>query len=74
MCGELAFPLSTVCALAPCCPGIGGALYKRVVVYGTRNLRAVDVSVVPVVLQNNTQSTDHAVAERAADTTKVVMD
>ena len=45
----------------------GGVVDERLVVYGTRNLRVVDASIIPIIPQANTQSTVYAVAERAAD-------
>ena len=48
----------------------GGVVDERLVVYGTRNLRVVDASIIPIISQANTQSTVYAVAERAADLIK----
>ena len=47
-----------------------GVVDERLVVYGTRNLRVVDASIIPIIPQSNTQSTVYAVAERAADLIK----
>jgi choline dehydrogenase-like flavoprotein len=48
----------------------GGVVNDRLIVYGTRNLRIADASIIPVIPQSNTQSTVYAVAERAADIIK----
>ncbi|KAL8992385.1 MAG: hypothetical protein Q9169_007143 [Polycauliona sp. 2 TL-2023] len=49
---------------------LGGVVDERLRVYGTRNLRIVDASVVPLEPRGNIQSTVYAVAERAADIIK----
>lgn len=56
------------CAMMP--RDQGGVVDERLVVHGTRNLRVVDASVIPIIPQSNTQSTVYAVAERAADLIK----
>ena len=43
---------------------------ERLVVYGTRNLRVVDVIVMPIIPQSIIMSTVYAVAERAVDLIK----
>jgi choline dehydrogenase-like flavoprotein len=49
----------------------GGVVNERLIVYGTKNLRVVDASIMPTIPQANTQSTVYAVAERAADLIKM---
>ena len=56
------------CAMLP--QEKGGVVSERLVVYGTKNLRVVDASVMPIIPQSNTMSTVYAVAERAADLIK----
>jgi choline dehydrogenase-like flavoprotein len=57
------------CSMLP--PDKGGVVSERLVVYGTKNLRVVDASIMPIIPQANTQSTVYAVAERAADLIKM---
>jgi choline dehydrogenase-like flavoprotein len=57
------------CSMLP--PDRGGVVDERLVVYGTKNLRVVDASIMPIIPQANTQSTVYAVAERAADLIKM---
>jgi choline dehydrogenase-like flavoprotein len=57
------------CSMLP--RGEGGVVNERLIVYGTRNLRVVDASIMPMVPQSNTQSSVYAIAERAADFIKV---
>lgn len=45
----------------------GGVVDARLRVYGTKNLRVVDASVLPIVPRGNPQSSVYAVAERAVD-------
>lgn len=45
----------------------GGVVNERLIVHGTKNLRVVDASIMPMVPQANTQSSVYAIAERAAD-------
>ena len=49
----------------------GGVVDERLIVYGTKNLRVVDASVMPFIPQSNTMSKVYAVADRAADLIKV---
>ena len=53
------------CAMLP--RNEGGVVDNRLIVYGTKNLRVVDASVMPLIPRSNLQSTVYAVAERAAD-------
>ncbi|GLB04654.1 hypothetical protein AtubIFM57258_010670 [Aspergillus tubingensis] len=49
---------------------IGGVVDDRLRVYGCRNLRVVDASVMPLIPRGNIQMTVYAVAEKAADIIK----
>jgi choline dehydrogenase-like flavoprotein len=60
-------PLGT-CSMMP--RQDGGVVGERFKVYGTRNLRVVDASVIPLQTASNTTSTIYAIAERAADMVK----
>ncbi|KAI0197913.1 oxidoreductase [Astrocystis sublimbata] len=60
-------PVGT-CSMLP--EGLCGVVDSRLRVYGVRNLRVVDASVVPLLPPGNLQSTVYAVAERAADLIK----
>ncbi|RJE25983.1 GMC oxidoreductase [Aspergillus sclerotialis] len=60
-------PTST-CAMMP--REKGGVGDSRLRVWGTKNLRVVDASAIPISPRGNTQSTVYAVAERAADIIK----
>ena len=53
------------CAMLP--RNEGGVVDNRLIVYGTRNVRVVDASIMPLIPRSNLQSTVYAVAERAAD-------
>lgn len=57
-------PLGT-CAMLPAAHG--GVVDSRLKVYGTNNLRVVDASVFPLMVQSNLQTLVYAVAERAAE-------
>lgn len=46
---------------------LGGVVNDRLVVHGTRNLRVVDASIIPLEPRGNIQSSVYAIAERAAD-------
>ena len=48
----------------------GGVVDDRLRVYGTRNVRVVDASMMPLIPRANTQATIYAVAEKAADIIK----
>jgi choline dehydrogenase-like flavoprotein len=48
----------------------GGMVDNRFLVYGTENLRIVDVSIFPLSSRGNCQSTVYAVAEKASDLVK----
>lgn len=56
------------CAMLP--EQIGGVVSPELKVYGVKNLRVVDASVVPLLPVGNLQSTVYAIAERAADLIK----
>ena len=56
------------CAMLP--RNEGGVVDNRLIVYGTKNVRVVDASVMPLIPRSNLQSTVYAVAERAADLIK----
>lgn len=60
-------PTST-CSMMP--REIGGVVSERLVVHGTRNLRVVDASIMPIIPRGNPQSTVYALAEKAADVIK----
>ncbi|OOG00609.1 GMC oxidoreductase [Aspergillus carbonarius ITEM 5010] len=49
---------------------IGGVVDERLRVYGCRNMRVVDASVIPLIPRGNIQATVFAVAEKAADIIK----
>ncbi|KAF7872905.1 uncharacterized protein EAF02_008976 [Botrytis sinoallii] len=49
----------------------GGVLNQKLVVYGTKNIRVVDASMIPLIPRGNIQSTVYAVAGRAADLIKL---
>ncbi|KAH9915856.1 alcohol oxidase [Fomitopsis serialis] len=48
----------------------GGVVDSRLKVYGTTNIRVVDLSVVPVQIGSHTQAMVYAIAEQAADIIK----
>ncbi|KAJ5702782.1 glucose-methanol-choline oxidoreductase-like protein [Penicillium malachiteum] len=48
----------------------GGVVDARLRVWGTKSLRVVDASVIPIIPTGNTQSAVHAIAEHAADLIK----
>jgi len=56
---------TSTCAMMP--RELGGVVDSRLIVYGTKNVRVVDSSIMPMIVRANTQSTVYAVAERAAD-------
>lgn len=45
----------------------GGVVDEKLKVYGTKNVRVVDASIMPMIPRANTVTTVYAVAERAAD-------
>jgi choline dehydrogenase-like flavoprotein len=59
------FHVTSSCAMLP--RGQGGVVDERLRVYGTKKLRVVDASVIPIEPVGNIQSVVYAVAERAAD-------
>lgn len=48
----------------------GGVVSDKILVYGTKNLRIVDTSVIPLSTRGNCQTTVYAVGEKAADLIK----
>ncbi|KAI1157575.1 GMC oxidoreductase [Nemania serpens] len=60
-------PVGT-CAMMP--RELGGVVDERLKVYGVRNLRVVDASIMPVLVGANTCQTTYAIAEKAADLIK----
>ena len=60
-------PVGT-CAMMP--ETVGGVVNDQLVVYGTKNLRVVDASIIPLIPRGNIQSSVYAVAEKAADLIK----
>ncbi|KAK0262849.1 hypothetical protein B0A54_09037 [Friedmanniomyces endolithicus] len=53
------------CGMMP--ESMGGVVDARLKVYGTRNVRVVDASVMPIIPRGNIITTVYAVAEKAAD-------
>ena len=49
----------------------GGVVDTRLKVYGTKNVRVVDASIVPLHVRGNTGTLTYAIAERGADLIKV---
>ncbi len=56
---------TSTCAMMPV--AMAGVVDGRLKVHGTRNLRVVDASVIPISTRGNTQTSVYAIAERAAD-------
>ena len=56
------------CAMMP--RDQGGVVDPRLRVYGTKNVRVVDASIVPLHVRGNTVSLTYAIAEKAADLIK----
>jgi choline dehydrogenase len=50
--------------------GFGGVVDPELRVYGTRNVRVVDGSILPMKISGHPTATLYAVAERAADILK----
>ena len=63
-----AYHAAGTCAMLP--RNEGGVVDNRLRVYGTKNVRVVDASIMPLIPRSNLQSTVYAVAERAADLIK----
>lgn len=53
------------CSMMP--EKMGGVVDDRLKVYGTRNVRVVDASIMPIIPRGNIITTVYAVAEKAAD-------
>ncbi|KAL8697701.1 MAG: hypothetical protein Q9224_002181 [Gallowayella concinna] len=49
---------------------LGGVVDERLMVHGSKNLRVVDASIIPLEPRGNIQSSVYAIAERAADIIK----
>ncbi|KAI2625206.1 GMC oxidoreductase [Xylaria nigripes] len=63
------FHPSGTAAMMPC--RAGGVVDTRLRVYGTRNLRVVDASIIPLIPGGHIQSVIYALAEKAADMIKL---
>ena len=50
--------------------GDGGVVSTKLVVYGTKNLRVIDASIIPLHVRGNTVSVTYAIAEKGADLIK----
>ena len=50
--------------------GRGGWVLAELLVYGTKNVRVADASIIPIIPRGNIKSTVYAVAERVADIIK----
>ena len=48
----------------------GGVVDSNLRVYGTKNFRVIDASIIPLHISGNIQATVYAVAEKAADIIK----
>lgn len=57
--------LTGTCTMMP--QDKGGVVNARLLTYGTKNLRIVDASIMPIVPGGNPQTSVYAIAERAAD-------
>ncbi|KAJ5731949.1 glucose-methanol-choline oxidoreductase-like protein [Penicillium malachiteum] len=66
--GKSTFHPTSTCSMMP--REKGGVVDARLRVWGTRSLRVVDASVIPIIPTGNTQSAVYAIAERAADLIK----
>lgn len=60
----LAAGVCGTCAMMPA--AMGGVVGERLAVHGTRNVRVVDASMMPIGPRGNVVSTVYAVAEKAA--------
>ena len=49
---------------------LGGVVSDRLVVYGTKNLRVVDASIMPIIPRGNIMTSVYALAEKGADLIK----
>jgi choline dehydrogenase-like flavoprotein len=49
----------------------GGVVNEKLIVHGTKNIRVIDASMMPLIPRGNIQSTVYAVAEKAADLVKM---
>lgn len=49
---------------------VGGVVSPKLVVYGTKNLRVIDASILPMQVCGHLTSTLYAIAEKAADIIK----
>ena len=49
---------------------MGGVVSPKLLVYGTRNVRVIDASIVPLHVRGNTVSLTYAIAEKGADIIK----
>ncbi|ETS75972.1 hypothetical protein PFICI_12916 [Pestalotiopsis fici W106-1] len=58
------FHLASTCAMLP--RDQGGVVDPELRVYGTRNLRVVDASIMPLLVPAHTQATTYGIAEKAA--------
>ncbi|KAK3306796.1 uncharacterized protein B0T15DRAFT_528281 [Chaetomium strumarium] len=59
---------TSTCSMMP--REMGGVVDERLRVYGTRNVRVVDASVMPFITRGDTMATVYAIAEKAADMIK----
>ncbi|KAK4236521.1 hypothetical protein C8A03DRAFT_45481 [Achaetomium macrosporum] len=59
---------TSTCSMMP--REMGGVVDDRLRVYGTRNVRVVDASVMPFITRGDTMATVYAIAEKAADMIK----
>ena len=48
----------------------GGVVSPKLIVYGTTNVRVVDLSIVPLHVGSHVQTAAYAIAEKAADMIK----
>lgn len=58
------FHVAGTCAMLP--RGDGGVVDPTLKVWGTKNLRVVDASIIPVLIASHTQTAVYGIAERAA--------